>query len=105
MHRRKAQISLDENRNEAKRLAAVFGKMPPAAIKPKHVYGYLDKRAQLGAPAKADKEVALLSAILEFGRRHGEVETNPCRGIEYNPTRPRQRYVTQDEIELAAEVA
>ncbi|KVK99272.1 hypothetical protein [Burkholderia territorii] len=103
--RRKAQITLDENRNELKRLVAVFGKMSPAAIKPKHVYGYLDKRAQMGAPAKANKEVALLSAILEFGRRRGEVETNPCRGIEYNPTRPRQRYVRQDEIDLAVEVA
>lgn len=103
--RRKAQITLDENRNELKRLVAVFGKMSPAAIKPKHVYGYLDKRAQMGAPAKANKEVALLSAILEFGRRRGEVETNPCRGIEYNPTRPRQRYVRQDEIDLAVELA
>ncbi|WP_175998381.1 hypothetical protein [Burkholderia stabilis] len=43
-----------ENRREAKRLIAVFGKMAPAAIKPKHVYGYLDKRAQMGAPAKAN---------------------------------------------------
>ncbi|WP_176322446.1 tyrosine-type recombinase/integrase [Burkholderia vietnamiensis] len=103
--RRKAQITLDENRNELKRLNAVFGKMSPAAIKPKHVYGFLDKRAQMGAPAKANKEVALLSAILEFGRRRGELETNPCRGIEYNPTQPRQRYVRQDEIDLAVEVA
>ena len=103
--RRKAQSTLDENRVEAKRLIKVFGKMAPAAIKPKHVYGYLDKRAQLGAPAKANKEIALLSAVLEYGRRRGELETNPCRGIEYNPTRPRQRYVTQDEIELAVEVA
>ncbi|MBR8301510.1 hypothetical protein KDW49_12400 [Burkholderia dolosa] len=61
--RRKAQITLDENRNELKRLVAVFGRMSPAAIKPKHVYGYLDKRAQMGAPAKANKEVALLSAF------------------------------------------
>ncbi|WP_412021927.1 hypothetical protein [Burkholderia cepacia] len=103
--RRKAQITLDENRRETKRLVAVFGKMSPGAIKPKHVYAYLDKRAQMGAPAKANKEVALLSAILEYGRRRGELETNPCRGIEYNPTRPRQRYVRQDEIELAVEVA
>ncbi|MBU9133047.1 hypothetical protein KTD17_08540 [Burkholderia multivorans] len=86
--RRKAQITLDENRNELKRLVSVFGKMSPAAIKSKHVYAYLDKRAQMGAPAKANKEIALLSAILEFGRRRGELETNPCRGIEYNPTRP-----------------
>lgn len=83
----------------------MFGKLSPIAIKPKHVYGYLDKRAQMGAPAKANKEVALLSAILEFGRRRGELETNPCRGIEYDPTKPRQRYVMQSEIELAVEVA
>lgn len=57
------------------------------------------------ATAKANKEVALLSAILEFGRRRGEVESNPCLGIGYNPMRPRQRYVLQDEIDPAVEVA
>jgi integrase len=103
--RRKAQSTLDENRVEAKRLEKVFGKMSPKAIRPKHVYGYLDKRAQLGAPAKANKEIALLSAVLEYGRRRGEIEINPCRGIEYNPTRPRTRYVHPHEIALAVEVA
>jgi integrase len=103
--RRKALSTLAENRVEAKRLIKVFGKMSPKSIKPKHVYGYLDKRAQLGAPAKANKEIALLSAVLEYGRRRGQIEVNPCRGIEYNPTSPRTRYVEPHEIALAVEVA
>lgn len=63
------------------------------------------RQARRGERRRARKEVALLSAILEFGRRRGEVETNPCRGIEYNPTRPRQHCVRQDAIDLAVEVA
>lgn len=102
---RKAQVTLDENRVEATRLVKVFGKMTPKAIKPHHVYGYLDKRASLGAPAKANKEIALLSAVLEYGRRRGQVEINPCRGIKYNPTKPRTRVVTLADVALAVEIA
>lgn len=102
---RKAQITLDENERESKPLIKVFGKMAPSTIKPKHVYSYLDKRASQGAPVKANKEIALLSAILEYGRRLGELETNPCRGIKYNPTKPRQKVVAPHELDLALEVA
>lgn len=102
---RKAQITLDENRRESLSLIKVFGKLAPADIKPKHVYGYLDKRAEKGAPAKANKEIALLSAVLEYGRRRGELETNPCRGIKYNPTKPRQKVVRLADLEFALEVA
>ncbi|TAM50175.1 MAG: hypothetical protein EPN57_20345 [Paraburkholderia sp.] len=102
---RKAQITLDENERESKPLIKVFGKLAPTAIKPKHVYGYLDKRASQGAPAKANKEIALLSAVLEYGRRRGELEVNPCRGIKYNPTRPRQKVVQLHELDLAIEIA
>lgn len=67
--------------------------------------GYLAERAKNGAPAKANKEIALLSAVLEFGRRQGDLEDNPCRGIKYNPTRPRQRIVTTEEMALMRDVA
>lgn len=103
--RRKAQGTLDENRREAKSLKKAFRKMAPASIKPRHIYGYLDVRAEEGAPAKANKEIALLSAVLEFGRRRGDLETNPCRGIKYNPTRPRDKTVDLHEIDLALEIA
>lgn len=103
---RKAESTLDENENnEAKRLIRVFGKVKPASIKPVHIYKYLDGRATEGAPAKANKEIALLSAVLEYGRRKGALETNPCLNIKYNKTRPDTRYVTPDELDLVVRTA
>lgn len=103
---RKADSTLDENEfNEAPRLLRVFGKMRPATIKPVHIYKYLDGRATQGAPVKANKEVALLSAVLEFGRRKGMLETNPCRDIKYNKTTPDTRYVTPAELDLVVRTA
>ncbi|HEY8606591.1 MAG TPA: tyrosine-type recombinase/integrase [Noviherbaspirillum sp.] len=102
---RKAASTLSENEIESKRLIKVFGKVKPSVIKPVHVYKYLAGRAQEGAPAKANKEIALLSAVLEYGRRLGELETNPCRGIKYNKTRPRQKYVEEADINMMMRVA
>src|SRR6185437_14390778 len=89
---RKADSTLKENKQERKWLDKVFGAMPPATIKASHVYAFLKGRAKKGAPAKANKEIALLSAILEFGRTEGKLESNQCRGIKYNKTRPNQKY-------------
>jgi integrase len=103
---RKADSTLDENEKyEAKRILRTFGKVKPALIKPVHIYKYLDGRAAEGAPAKANKEIALLSAVLEFGRRKGVLETNPCRDIKYNKTRPDTRYVSPAELDLVMRVA
>jgi len=102
---RKAKITLTENKVESKNLIAVFGAMDPEHIKPKDIYRYLSERANRGAPAKANKEIALLSAVLEYARRLGVLEKNPCRGIKYNRTKPSQKYVTPDEIELMLKVA
>lgn len=103
--RRKAKSTLIENTNESKNILKVFGKMPPGSIKPKHVYTYLSLRADAGAPAKANKEIALLSAVLEYGRTRGELEVNPCRGIKYNPTTPSTKLVTTDHLEFAIDEA
>lgn len=103
--RRKANSTLDENEREAKNLDLFFGKMPPAAVKPKHVYAYLAARADNGAPAKANKEIALLSAVMEYGRRRGEIETNPCREIQYNPTKARTKLVEDAHLEYAIDEA
>lgn len=103
---RKAESTLNENeKNEAPRLLRVFGRVKPALIKPVHIYKYLDGRAAEGAPAKANKEIALLSAVLEFGRRKGVLELNPCRDIKYNKTRPDTRYVTPAELDLVMRTA
>jgi integrase len=77
----------------------------PALIKPVHIYKYLDGRAAEGAPSKANKEIALPSAVLEFGRRKGVLELKPCRDIKYNKTRPDTGYVTPVELDLVMRVA
>lgn len=102
---RKAAGTLAENEREAKRLTSTFGRVKPSQIKPVHIYRYLSGRAAEGAPAKANKEIALLSAVLEFGRRQGQLEENPCRGITYNKTRPRQKYVEQADVDMMMEEA
>lgn len=102
---RKADSTLKEKEKyEAPRILLTFGKVRPAQIKPVHTYKYLDGRAAEGAPAKANKEIALLSAVLEFGRRKGVLELNPCRDIKYNKTRPDTRDVTAAELELVMRV-
>jgi integrase len=102
---RKADNTLNENNYEAKRILKTFGKVKPAQIRPVHIYKYLAGRAADGAPAKANKEIALLSAVLEYGRRLGLLETNPCRGIKYNKTQPKTKYVEQAEVDLVMRVA
>jgi integrase len=99
--RRKAKATLTENATEAKNLSKVFGKMTAVAIKPKHVYGYLAVRSDAGAPQKANKEIALLSAILEYARTRGELEANPCRGIKYNKSKPNQKEVSDADLNFA----
>ncbi len=102
---RKADNTIKENEVEAKRLVKVFGKVKPDVIKPVHIYRYLAARATAGAPAKANKEIALLSAVLEYGRRLGVLETNPCRGIKYNKTTAKTKYVGQREVDIVMRAA
>jgi len=103
--RRKSAATLKENKRERNWLDKFFGEMAPAAIRPMHIYEYLDGRARLGAPAKANKEISLLSRALEYGRRIGQLETNPCADLDYNPTRPRTTVVAQANIDFALKIA
>lgn len=102
---RKANSTLNENEREADKLLKTFGKVQPGKIRPVHIYKYLDGRAAEGASSKANKEIALLSAVLEFGRRKGVLETNPCRGIKYNKTKPKTSYVDAAARDLVMRVA
>lgn len=99
--RRKTDGTLEENKREAKKLLQAFGKMEPADLVKRHCYGYLDARAQEGAPAKANKEIALLSAVMEYGIRTGVVDENPCRLIKYNPVKPRTKTVSRSDQAFA----
>jgi integrase len=95
---RKAATTLAENRREAARLVSVFGEMLPAEITAAHWYEYQDVRRKRAGP-KSNKEIALGSAILEYGRRRGLLEVNTAKGIKRVKTRPHQRRLTLEEID------
>ena len=50
-------------------LRPVFGQMPPSALKPRHVYAYMDRRP----PIAGNREKAVLSAVMTECVRWGAV--------------------------------
>jgi|GEM_PF-665453 len=96
--------TLVENKREAATLCTAFGEMAIVDVKYHHAASYQDKCDELGRGAKADKEITLLSKALNFARRRGIIDVNPLTEIEKLPSRPSDRYVTDDELELALEV-
>ncbi|MDR0249988.1 MAG: hypothetical protein LBI35_01540 [Burkholderiales bacterium] len=102
---RKASSTLEENKREAKMLDKFFGRMDPLAVKPQHCYAYQDGRISQSAGAKANKELALLSAVFEFGRRRGLMDVNPCRGIKRVPVKPRTFLLSENDLDFAVTVA
>lgn len=101
---KKADSTITGNQQEQKPLLVFFGEMLPPAVTATMVYDYIDTRTEGGAPASAVKEVALLSAVFEYGRRKGVLVDNPCHGVKAEKTSPRTRHVTWDEIEFLTEV-
>jgi hypothetical protein len=65
-------------------LTAFFGKMQPGALRAIHGYQFLDARAAAGAPAKANKELSLMSTICHKAVRWGLIERNPFVDMKMN---------------------
>lgn len=69
---------------------AVFGDMAPGQIRPTDVARYL-RIERAAAPVRANREVALLSNLLNLAVERGEAEANPCKQVRRNPERPRSQ--------------
>lgn len=82
------------------RLDAVFGQVRVSDIKPAHIYRYQDVRAEQGAPVLVNRELATMSAIMAHAVRLGHIDFNPCRQVRRRPEKPRERYVTDDELAI-----
>lgn len=102
---RKADSTLDENRRELQKLVKVFGQVMPDEISATDWYTYQDLRRKAGAGPKCNKEIALASAVLEYGRRRGHCTENTARGIKRVKTSPDTRAVTLAEIDRVLTVA
>lgn len=91
-------------------LRAFFGAMLPGEIKPTHVTRYLEAGANADRGTRANRERACMSSCLSWMLRqgHGGIVVNPCMqasGVQRNPEKARERYVTDAEYQAVFSVA
>lgn len=98
----KAFKTAKEQTRQIERLKAVFGDMPLAALVSTHIAEYLDSHP---AKVSANREAALLSHAYTKAIRWGLCQVNPCRGVERNTERPRERYIEHEEFVAVLECA
>lgn len=83
--------------NILKRLNHHFGKMRIGTLRPNQVAHFKDVRRKAGRGGiRANREVAVLSAVHEFGMRNLYCECNPCRGSKRNKETPKRKIVTDE---------
>jgi site-specific recombinase XerD len=84
--------------NILKRLERGFGAMRLGTLKASHCANYLERRKKAGrGGTRANREMAVLSAVHQFGMRNMMLEFNPCR-VSRNKERPKKRYVENDQF-------
>lgn len=114
--RKKAPRTREGYMDELKMLLAVFDRAPLSAIEPHHIAGYRDNRFARPhkgrkeeprlATTRANREIALFSAIWNWGRDTGRTSLpNPCPGVKRNKEFGRDRYVEDEELQAEWAVA
>lgn len=90
-------------RRHLKKLGAVFGHMRPDDVKPRDIGRFLDVPK---GKIQANRIIGVLSAVYTkaVGRWY-EAERNPCRGVERNTSKPRDRNVRDVEFAAFREMA
>jgi integrase len=75
----------------------VFGEVAPAAIRPADINRYLrDERGD--APARANREFALLSNLCRTAVARGDMNLNPCKEVRANELHPRTEAPEPDDL-------
>jgi integrase len=89
---------------EFKKVRLVFGDMKPTELEASHAWQFFQDR---GANRTARKEVSALSAVMTWARRMGKggVKDNPLLKVGFPTSKPRDRYVTDDEFVAVRECA
>lgn len=79
-------------------LQKVFERGIVHAIRPTDVARYLRvERAE--APVVANREVAVLSNLMNLAVECGQIDRNPCKEVRRNKERPRTRLIESEELE------
>lgn len=95
----KSYASQQSNTASINRLRPVFGRMPPASIKPAHAYKYFDLVSKKHGLTTAKHDIQCLRHVLTKCCEWGEIDRNPLMGALRLPgTKPRNRLVEDWEI-------
>lgn len=73
----------------AKALLKVFGPLSPADVLPSHCARYL-RVERAAAPKRANREMALMSNLMNLAIERGDILTNPCKQVRRNHEAPRK---------------
>lgn len=95
--------TMEGYRYSAQNLIPVFGHMALTELQPEHVYQYLTRKGNVSA----NRDRSLLSATYSHARRIGAFKgDDPTKELQYrNEEKPRQRYVTDDELDTLLDAA
>lgn len=92
----KAVTTQTHNRTALKPIRAAFGAMGLTAIKPRHIYQYVDQSA---AKTAARREMEVLSHALTKAVEWGLIDRHPFKGeVRLTGEKPRDRYIEDWEI-------
>jgi len=102
----KASKTQESNLISLRRLRPVFGDMAIADIESRHAYKYMDKVTRKHGPHSANRDYEVLSHALTKAVKWGIIGRHPTKGlVEKNHVTPRQRYLSDDELLTALDVA
>ena len=89
------------------KIGAVFGKMKPLAVEPKHVRLFMDELGR-NSIFQANRHKACMQKICSWALERGKIKINPCVGVQKFKEPERERYITHEEykaIYLHASIA
>lgn len=101
---KQAPDTIIARKREFVKVRAVFGDMVPADLEASDAWKFFQDR---GANRTARKEVSALSAVMSWARRMGigGVKENPLFKVGFPTSKPRDRYVTDDEFTAVRDCA
>lgn len=91
----------DRTKNDYKvyseKLLAVMGKVSARLIRPADIARYL-RVERADAPVRANREIALLSNLMNVAVERGNIDVNPCKQVKRNLERPRTEAPEPEEL-------
>jgi hypothetical protein len=95
---KKAPRTQIDERGYIATLRGVLGEMQPRSITPVMVAQLRDKLAAKSGDVQANHHLKTLKHVFKVATEWGAVPSNPAREISKLKTKPRERYVTDDEL-------